>query len=98
MALTSYDRRQAIRIQYEQLLLLVTTAIANPTPANLDAATVGINALTATGLLVLRADYSLDGESYNWNAVRGALLKELEDIDRAIQRARPYMLLTRYHT
>ncbi len=98
MALTSYDRRLAIRTQLEQLLLLVTCVIANPTPANVDAVFTAIGTATALNPLVLKPDYGLDGESYQWNAYRDSLLKSLEDIDKAIQRARPFFFLTKMRT
>lgn len=96
--MTSYQRRLAIKTQLEQLLFLLTTVIANATPANIDAAMTSVNNAVATGILQPRADYSLDGESYNWNAVRSQLLKDLEDVDRAVQRAKPFFLTTRMHT
>ncbi len=63
-----------------RLLLLVQQQIASPTQAGIDA----INAAYETskgagqpGLLVPRPTYSLDGESYQWDAYRVSLEKSI---------------------
>ena len=92
---TSYQRRLALRDQLEQLIFLVADAAAKPTPANVDAA---ILAADGTSTLVARPTRLLDGESYDWTAYRQALISQLLELDKAIQRANPYMLVTSYHT
>lgn len=95
MAITNYDRRLAIRNQVEDLLLLVTTVVASPTQQSVDALVAAINAGTSTSPLIPKPTYSLDGESYDWAGYANMLAGLLRTLDEAVQRARPYFLLTK---
>ena len=70
---------------YSQLLILVGTAISNPTQANIDAAVTAINQGTWPGLLQMRMDHSLDGESYNFVAWWNHIVETLEKLNALIQ-------------
>lgn len=83
---TVLSNLQAAKANLSQLLVIVTLAASNPTPANVDAAVTAINAGTYTGPLVPKPDYTVDGESYQWASYLQTLLDAQEKIDQAIQR------------
>ncbi len=78
-----------------RLTVLVQVVIANPTPANVDAAVNAIESGTSTGLLQLKPTTSLDGESYNWESYLVALGSEVDKwILRRQQLANPWEIRT----
>ena len=96
MANSNLARLQAAKSALIDLLILVTQTIANPTQANVDSLVTAINNTANTNKYVLRPDYSLDGESYNWNAYKDSLLKNIDDINGLIQReSMPFIVRSR---
>lgn len=64
-----------------RLLVMVHQVIANPTQANLDAI---VAAAGNTGTLVPKPNYSLDGESYQWESYRRSLEASVEGLHKLI--------------
>lgn len=87
---------QAAKSLLTQLLVRVNLVIANPTQANIDAAITAINEGALSGQLAAKPDYSLDGESYNWNAYKDSLIKNIADLNQLIQaESMPWMVRSR---
>lgn len=87
---------QAAKQNISQLLVLVTLAAANPTPANIDAAVTAISSGTFAGNLVLKPDTSVDGESYQWAAYQESLTRQLASINDLIQKeSSPWIVRSR---
>jgi hypothetical protein len=83
---TVLENLKAAKQNVSQLLVAVTLAAANPTPANVDAAVTALNSGTYTGNLVPKPTYSLDGESYAWGEYQEILTRQLAALNDLIQR------------
>jgi len=68
-----------------QLMVSVLTVIQNPTQANIDAAITAINLGTWAGAILPKLNYSLDGESYQWESYYAHLVDSLAKINALIQ-------------
>ncbi|HMF12676.1 MAG TPA: hypothetical protein VKE94_10235 [Gemmataceae bacterium] len=79
------DNLNAAKVLYSQLLILVATVIQNPTQANINAAVDAIHAGTWSGILTPKLSYSIDGESYQWQAFYQTLTSMLKDLNILIQ-------------
>lgn len=90
------DNLTAAKFNISQLLVVVTLAAKNPTPANIDAAVTAVNSGTYTGQLVPRPTYSLDGENYDWAGYLQTLTDAMAKINDLIQReSLPYVVRSR---
>lgn len=93
---TNLQKLQAAKSALIDLLILVGQTINAPTQANVDQLVTAINAGTNANSYVPRPDYSLDGESYNWNAYKDSLIKNIDDLNTLIQRENmPFIVRSR---
>lgn len=101
MALPKTSVLQNLQASYEaysQILLLVTTVIASPTQANIDAA-VRATMLGTDRAQVLqpKPTYSLDGENYDWAGYQATVLAQLQGLKALMQReGGPYLIRSRW--
>lgn len=77
---------KAAKQNISQLLVVVTLAANNPTPANIDSAVTAINSGTFAGPLIPKPTYSVDGESYNWAEYLTTLMNTLAALNDLIQK------------
>lgn len=88
MAVNNVQSLQMVQDNLVRLLILVTQVVANPTQAAIDAITAAYQTAAATGaavgVVVARPNYSLDGESYQWDSYRASLEKSIEMVQRLI--------------
>lgn len=96
MTNTVLQNLKAAKQNISQLLVVVTLAARNPTPATIDAAVTAINSGTYAGNLVPRPSYSLDSESYDWPGYVKSLTDALAAINDLIQReSLPFIVRSR---
>lgn len=92
MASDRVGRLTAARDSYERILVQLTLVVANPTQANVDLA---VALLDGSGFLREKPDTSIDGESIPWAAYQEMVLRQIDTLDRLIQRVKPYVIQSR---
>ena len=96
MANTVLDNLNAAKELYSSLLISVGLAMQNPTQANIAAAVADINAGSYTGTFLPKLNYSLDGESYQWQSYFQWLTDALAKINALIQaESMPFVVTSR---
>lgn len=79
---------QLVQDNLVRLLILVTQQVANPTQGGVDAIVAAYQTAAplgqAAGVVVPKPTYSLDGESYQWDAYRQGLEKSIEVVQKLI--------------
>ena len=88
MSVNNVAALQQVQDNLVRLLLMVTMQVTNPTQAGIDAINaayaVASAAGTAVGVVIAKPSYSLDGESYQWDAYRQGLEKSIEAVQHLI--------------
>lgn len=78
------DTLQAVLNNYTQLLMFVTTVIASPTQANIDAAVQSTNRMN---LLGLRVTHSIGDENYSWTEYQQFIISQMETLRIQLQQS-----------
>lgn len=84
---TALDRLNQAYTNWTLALVSLDQVIANPTQANIDAAVSSLGMIPGNFALNFRPTQTVDGESYDWTGMRSQLVRDLETLEKAIQRA-----------